>query len=168
MNARVEQLISSLQLQPHPEGGYYREVYRSSEKIQKGHLPPRFSGDCAISTSIYYLLGENDFSAFHRIRSDEIWHFYDGGTLLIYIVDADGTLKIEKLGRNSANDEQYQVIVPAMSWFAAIPEKNSGFVLAGCTVAPGFNFSDFEMAIFDNLVGKYPSHYSLFRKLCRK
>ena len=96
----VEQYISNLKLQPHPEGGYYRETYRSAGMIGKECLPPVMNGERNFSTAIYFLLQQGDFSAFHRIQSDECWHFYDGGTLLVHEISPEGEYKCIRLGRN--------------------------------------------------------------------
>lgn len=139
--------INNLKLQPHPEGGYFKETYRATENILANSLPKRFSGNRSFSTAIYYLLQQGDFSAFHRIKSDECWHFYAGKTLLIHIIEADGTYSCVNLGTNVDTGETFQFVVPANAWFAAEPAEASAFTLVGCTVAPGFDFLDFEMQI---------------------
>src|SRR5829696_7462803 len=144
-------LIEQLQLQPHPEGGYYKEIYRSAGKIAKECLQPDFTGDRRYSTAIYFLLQQGDFSAFHRIKSDECWHFYEGGPLLIHVIDLQGNYSCTKLGRKLHEGETYQSVVPAGACFASEPAPGSTFTLVGCTVAPGFDFEDFEMADSSNL-----------------
>jgi len=158
--------IKYLNLQPHPEGGWYKESYRSEEIIKKENLPQGFHGDCNISTSIYYLLESPDFSAFHRIKSDEIWHFYAGDVLTIYVIDAEGNLSELLLGNNSWKDEFPQHVVPKGSWFAA-KVNNGSFALVGCTVAPGFDFNDFEAGKKEDLQAQFPTHKKIIAKFCR-
>jgi predicted cupin superfamily sugar epimerase len=158
--------IDHLQLKPHPEGGFYKETYRSEGNIQAGCLPNEVKGDRSFSTAIYFLLQESDFSAFHRIKSDECWHFYEGGTLLIHVLQ-DGIYSCIRLGRNIHEGETFQYVVPAGAWFASEPAPSSFFTLVGCTVAPGFDFADFEMAEKKNLVLQFPEHASLINRLCR-
>ena len=159
--------IEALGLQPHPEGGYFAETHRSSESFAAPHLPARFGGPRAHSTAIYYLLEAGQFSAFHRIKSDEVWHFYDGGPLDLFDLQPDGKLLVHRLGRDPARGQRPQAMVPAGRWFAARPATGTEFALVGCTVAPGFDFADFEMARADRLVTDYPAHAALLRSLCR-
>jgi uncharacterized protein len=163
----VESYITHLQLQPHPEGGYYKETYRSEGLIARQCLPGDFQGDRNYSTAIYFLLQQGDFSAFHRIKSDECWHFYDGATLLVHEITPQGNYKSTRLGRNISKGEVFQYVVPANHWFASEPAPGSEFSLVGCTVAPGFDFGDFEMAKGDELLKAFPSHGELVRRLCR-
>ena len=164
----AQQLISFYNLLPHPEGGYYKETYKSEEIINKTSLPTRFGGDRVFSTAIFFLLERGDFSAFHRIKSDECWHFYSGGTLLVYVIQADGQMEIIKLGSNIENKELFQYVVPANCWFASIPAPESDFSLAGCTVSPGFDFNDFEMAEANKLIEQFPQHAEIINALCRQ
>ena len=162
------ELIRFYNLLPHPEGGYYKENYRSKEIINNTALPNRFDGDRAFSTAIFFLLERGDFSAFHRIKSDECWHFYSGGALLIYVIQNDGQLEIIKLGNNIENREVFQCVIPANCWFASIPAPQSEYSLAGCTVSPGFDFKDFEMAEAKNLIIAFPQHAEVINLLCRQ
>ncbi|MCU7548550.1 cupin domain-containing protein [Chitinophagaceae bacterium LB-8] len=163
----VRQMVQLLDLQPHPEGGYYKEVYRSEGFVEKACLPGNFGGKRNFSTSIYYLLQKEDFSAFHRIKSDEIWHFYLGGNLLIHVLHPDGSYECMILGNTIGSGAAFQLVVPAGSWFAAEPAPGNEFTLAGCTVAPGFDFADFELADQKNLVQQYPHYQELITRLCR-
>ena len=163
----AKEFIESYQLLPHPEGGYYKETYKSNEVIPYNALPERFSGDRYFSTSIYFLLEKGNFSAFHKIKSDECWHFYAGKTLLVYVIHISGELEIISLGNNIANDEKFQFVVPANCWFASEPAPDTDFSFAGCTVAPGFDFADFELAKTDELVKQYPQHEEIIKRLCR-
>jgi uncharacterized protein len=142
--------IDALQLSPHPEGGYYRETYRASLTISASALPSRFRGERACSTGIFYLLEQGDYSAFHRIQSDEMWHFYAGDPLEVHCIDSSGHYVFE-LGHDLALGQHLQCVVPAGAWFAAAPKEGSRFTLVGCTVSPGFDFADFTMASGDDI-----------------
>jgi uncharacterized protein len=157
--------VEKYQMQPHPEGGYFVETYRSDETIAKAALPARFSGDRCLSTGIYFLLENHHFSALHRIQSDEMWHFYAGGPLNVYVIHLNGNLEIIKLGNNPDNGEVFQAVVPAGVWFGSKPASESVYSLVGCTVAPGFDFADFEMAERGGLLTTYPQHEDIIRLL---
>ena len=163
----IEQLVSNFNMTPHPEGGWYAETYRSAELIPKSSLPSRFKGDRVYSTAIYFLLPAKSFSAFHRIQSDECWHFYEGEPLNIYMINTQGVLSVIKLGKNISAGEIFQAVVPAGCWFASMPEVEAGFSFVGCTVSPGFDFNDFELANAEKLSGKYPQHATIIKRLCR-
>ena len=165
--SKVQQLIQQFDLQPHPEGGWYQQTYKSRERIAAEALPKRFGGDRFFSTAIYFLLEKGNFSAFHRIKSDECWHFYAGDPLLIYLIKKDGNLETVSLGSDFRQGQQFQYIVPANSWFASSPAPGSEFCFVGCTVAPGFDFADFEMAHSNQLSSEYPQHEKIIRTHCR-
>ena len=154
----AQQLITQYQLQPHPEGGHYLQTYCSSEKIPVNALPDRFAGDRYFSTAIYFLLEGKQFSAFHRIKSDELWHFYTGVGLHIYVIHPDGKGEVLQLGDDLKNEYSFQQVVPAGCWFASKPVDENGFSFVGCTVAPGFDFVDFKMAEKEILLKEYPQH----------
>jgi predicted cupin superfamily sugar epimerase len=158
--------IENLKLLPHPEGGYYKEVYRAVEAIPHVALPPRFTGARSFATSIYYLLEQGDFSAFHRIRSDETWHFYAGGSLEIITLHQAQHASIS-LGSNICEGEHLQVTIPAGVWFAARPKKNTSYALVGCSVSPGFDFADFELATRAELLRDYPGSEEIVQILTR-
>ena len=164
----VQILIQQYQLKVHPEGGYYKETYRSGEKISREALPARFTGDQVFSTAIYFLLEQGDFSTFHKIKSDECWHFYAGQALLVYVITDNGTLEVIHLGNDIGNGELFQFVVPAGCWFASEPAPESLFSFVGCTVAPGFDFEDFELARVEALINLYPKHAAIIKKLCRQ
>ena len=159
--------INHLKLQPHPEGGFYKETYRSGESIGADALPERFSGGRSFSTAIFYLLQQGDYSVFHRIKSDECWHFYAGGTLLIHVIGKNGDYNCTRLGADIALGENLQFVVPATAWFAAEPAEKTSFSLVGCTVAPGFDFSDFEIRDKEALLHSFPQHHTLINRLSR-
>jgi predicted cupin superfamily sugar epimerase len=164
---KVQHLIDFYNLLPHPEGGFYRQTYKSSMSIDGDYLSNDFQGERAISTAIYFLLNGTNFSAFHRIKSDELWHFYAGDALNIYVIDEEGNFEIIKLGNNYLNGESFQAVVYAGSWFASAPVNKDGFSFVGCTVAPGFDFKDFELAERNNLIALYPKYKYTIAALTR-
>lgn len=166
----VADYVQRLNLQPHPEGGYFAETYRSKEEIQQNALPDRFSGSRACSTSIYFLLENGQFSSLHRIQSDEVWHFYAGGPLNVYVIDSDGELAVIRLGNRLDQGEVFQAVVPAGCWFGSKPVgtatvQENPFSLVGCTVAPGFDFADFELADRAVLLSQFPQHRQVIELL---
>lgn len=166
MSQNASFYISRLKLQPHPEGGFYQETYRAVENIAATGLPARFTGERSFYTVIYYLLQQGDYSGFHRIKSDECWHFYAGEPLYIHILE-NGRYTRVQLGSNLDSGEAFQYVVAANAWFASEPAPGSSFCLAGCSVAPGFDFSDFEMADLQTLLAAYPKQKEIIQRLCR-
>ena len=163
----AQQLIKQYCLQPHPEGGWFKETYKSTEIISASALPERFGAPRVFSTAIYFLLEQGNFSAFHRIKSDECWHFYTGDPLDVYVLQQDGNLEIVHLGNDISKGLMFQYVVPADCWFASRPAPGSIFCFVGCTVAPGFDFADFELADASALASLYPMHQSIIKTLCR-
>ncbi|WP_026464243.1 cupin domain-containing protein [Adhaeribacter aquaticus] len=159
--------IEQLQMIAHPEGGYYKETYKAPENIPVFGLPARFKGDRSFSTAIYYLLEQKDFSAFHRIKSDECWHFYAGGALYVHVLELNGTYSRVQLGNNLEKGEVFQFVVPAGAWFAAEPAPGTTFALVGCTVAPGFDFADFELAEKEVLLSQFAQQADVINRCCR-
>ena len=167
--------IDRLGLMPHPEGGHFRETYRARETIAAEALPARFTGARAFSTAVYYLLRAGERSFLHRLRADELWHHYAGDPLAVTTIDDDGTLTVHALGHHVERGERFQVLVPAGTWFGAmLPEPATGkragargFALVGCTVAPGFDFADFEMASRADLLHRHPQHRDVIERLTR-
>jgi len=145
----VGDLVRRLGLMPHPEGGFYRETFRSPLTIRLSDGRTR-----AASTAILYLLPSGSQSAWHRVASDEVWHHYSGGALRLFQLGA---------GAQVLGPDQPQAVVPAGVWQAAEPVDRA--VLCGCTVAPGFDFADFELGETETLIGAYPSEASLIRRL---
>ena len=158
MNA--QELISNLNLQPHPEGGFYKETYRSEQSL----LLDR--GERNISTAIYYLLENQDRSAFHRIQSDELWFFHQGQPLEIVSIQ-NGELVSVVLGNDVEKGEIPQAMVPANAWFGARIKGGSGFSLVSCTVSPGFDFSDFELAKREELLHQFPQFKDTIMELTK-
>jgi uncharacterized protein len=159
--------IEKLKLIAHPEGGYYRETYHSDLSIAREALPPQFTGARLVSTAIYFLLEGENFSAFHRLRSDELWHFYSGSAITVHVIEPDGEYSEIQLGSDSDAGEVFQAVVKAGCWFASRVRDSKSCALAGCTVSPGFDFADFEMGKRSELVRLYPHHRKLIEQLTR-
>jgi len=153
--------INHLHLQPHPEGGYYKEVFRSKQQVLRNGAD-ELKQAC---TSIYYLLEGADYSGFHRIASDELWYFHKGEPLLIHIVDELGVYSSIELSDTSSG--VLSAVVKAGLWFASEIPSGNGFTLVSCAVAPGFEFNEFEMAEKQAMMLLYPQHAGLFDILCR-
>lgn len=148
--------IDKLDMKPHPEGGYYKELYRAEHTFESN------GKQRAVCTSIYYLLNDEAFSAFHRLDADEIWHLYDGPGLMIHCLSPQGKWMSQPLNQEG----NFQVIVPAGWWFAAELIEPKSHALVGCTVAPGFEFSHFEMASKDHLLSLGVGNNALIERLC--
>ncbi len=159
--------IEKLQLAPHPEGGYYRVTYGAQLLLPKEALPSRFKGPRVASTAIYFLLEARNFSAFHRIQSDELWHFYAGDALDVHVIDASGAYSKLPIGPDFEAGQVFQAAVRAGHWFASEVHPGGSFALVGCTVAPGFDFEDFELAERAHLIDTYPQHRELITRLTR-
>ena len=163
MDKQANFWIGHLRLNKHPEGGWFKEVYRSDEILSKKSLPERYTSFRAISTSIYYLLYGNEHSSFHRLRSDEIWHFYSGSPVSVYIILPSGNLIIKICGPFAERGNSFQLLIPKGSWFAAKVTDPSSFTLLGCTVAPGFDFEDFELGQREELTKRFPQHAKIIQ-----
>ncbi len=157
--------INQLRLIKHPEGGYFKEIYRSSTQIS----PQDLNWDCnekhASATSIYFLLPSGEVSKLHRLKSDEIWYFHSGSTLTISIISPQGELCQTKLGLNPDQKEQPQLIIPAGSIFGATVDEPDSYSLVGCMVTPGFDFRDFELLAKEKLKSDYPHLHRLIDEL---
>ncbi|TDR23372.1 cupin domain-containing protein [Marinicella litoralis] len=164
---KPQEWVDHLDLQAHPEGGFFRETYRCKESLPAVKLPPRFDQAHSFSTAIYYLLEAPEFSAFHRIKQDELWHFYQGSGLNIHVLKTNGQYEVLPLGNNPIHGQSLQQLVTAGDWFAASVAEPNGYALVGCTVAPGFEFADFELADQDELIGLYPQHQTIIKQLTR-
>lgn len=159
----IQDYIQQLQLLPHPEGGYYKETYRSQATANfKG-----FDGERNYCTGIYFLIEKNNFSALHRIKSDEMWHFYAGDALEVIEITPEGKLIITHVGSNLMKGEVFQYTVKAGHWFGSRVIQGGDFSLVGCTVSPGFDFNDFEMADRTNLTELFPEYKNLIAELTR-
>ncbi len=165
--ASAKYWIDRLKLESHPEGGFFRQTYRAPLILEQSALPATFQGPRSASTAIYFLLAGEDFSALHCLAADEVWHFYAGGALLVHSIDLNGNHRVVKLGPNLEAGEQFQCVVPAGNWFGSCLEEPGTYALVGCTVAPGFDFAEFEMAERAVLLTQYPDHRALIEKLTR-
>ena len=164
----VDVLVKELDLLPHPEGGYYKETYRSEGKITQACLSPDFVGDRNMATGIYFLIEKGNFSALHKIKSDETWHFYYGDALEVIEIDEQGKLSITQIGSNILKGETFQYTVKANTWFGSRVSGNGLFSLVGCTVYPGFDFNDFELAKQQDLIQLFPQHQTIIKELTRQ
>lgn len=160
--------IERYDLVEHPEGGYFNETHRSVESIPASALPRRYDDARRISTAIYYLIKGNRPSMLHRLKSEEIWHFYAGNPVTIYIINNDGVLSSVTLGPGDDRHQVHQGIIPAESWFGAVVADPDGYALVGCTVAPGFEFDDFEMGDRTTLLELYPQHRDIIERLTKE
>jgi uncharacterized protein len=159
--------IEKLRLEPHPEGGYFRQTYQSEVVIAAEALPSGFTGARAASTAIYFLLEGKNFSAFHRLRSDEVWHFYAGEPVAVHVIQPDGEYSLTLLGCDVEAGQVPQGVVRAGCWFASHVADWKSLALVGCTVAPGFDFQDFEIGKRAELATRYPQHRELIERLTR-
>jgi len=167
MKPTTDYWIQALQLQPHIEGGAYARTYCADLIIPQNHLPQAFHGPRPAATAIYFLLQQDQFSSLHRIASDELWHFYYGDPLIIYEIDAEATLTEHVLGSNPMNKECFQYAVKAGNWFGAKLKPGGDYALVGCTVAPGFDFADFDLGARKTLLELYPQHAAIIKTLTR-
>lgn len=161
----ADDIIERLHLQPHPEGGYYRQTYQAADLLSAGGLPDRYTGARAASTTIYFLLRDDEVSRLHRLASDEVWHFYFGDPLVIHVITPEGERSDQVLGHDFWSGQQPQFVVPQGCWFGAAMREPGGFALVGNTVAPAFDFDDFELADRVRLTSAWPQHADLIRRL---
>jgi predicted cupin superfamily sugar epimerase len=161
----VDALVELYNMKPHPEGGFYAETYRSSGKIMDGTEQHKYKGERSYSTGIYYLLPNGARSKLHRIASDEMWHFYLGGPMTIVELTPKGELMETVLGPDVLNGQKVQHVVPAGNWFGGFPLDDTDFSFVGCTVAPGFDFADFEFGNIEALLKEYPKAKPLIERL---
>ncbi|MCC6370791.1 MAG: cupin domain-containing protein [Bacteroidia bacterium] len=163
----ADELVKHLNLVPHPEGGFYRETYRSAGTIPAG-ATPEFEEARNFATAIYFLIEHTNFSALHKIKSDETWHFYTGDALEVIEINAQGQLKTTIIGNHTEYGECFQYTVPANVWFGSRVRAGGRFSLVGCTVAPGFDFRDFEMGSRLKLLEAFPQHAPIILEMTRE
>ena len=163
----IDLIIEQYRMRAHPEGGFFARTYQSSGLIPKAALPVEFTGERYFSTAIVYLLKENDFSALHRLKQDEIWHFYLGGALRLVMISPNGKFSEAKLGRNMGDGDVVQVVVPAGCWVGAKPVEGAAYSFVGCTVAPGFDFADFELARRSEILSQFPDLETIILEFTR-
>jgi uncharacterized protein len=159
--------IKHLNLQPHPEGGFFRETYRSNLVIDHNILPVDYSGNRKLSTSIYYMLRSGEISRLHRLHSDELWYYHLGSSIKIVMIDQEGNKHTKLLGANLEKAEQLQVLIPSGTIFGAELIDSDSFSLLGCMVTPGFEFDDFEIFDKEDLLQAYPKHVDLINKFSK-
>lgn len=159
--------VGELGLEPHPEGGWYREVYRAPESVPASGLPARYGGPRAFATSIYFLLASGRPSRLHRLASDEIWHFYAGGPIRFHVFGEDGTYRTFLLGRDPRRRQALQAVLPAGATFGAEVVGRRSYALCGCTVAPGFDYADFAFGRPDDLIARFPRRRAVVARLAR-
>lgn len=161
---RTDLIIKQLGLEPHPERGFYRQTYRASLDVPSStHGAAR-----AASTAIYFLVTASEPDTYlHRLKSDEIFHLYDGGPLEILRLFPDGAWDVARLGMDLAAGERPQVVIPAGTWFGTALAAGASHCLVGCTVAPGFDFADFELAAGPDLAARYPEAAARIQRMTR-
>lgn len=163
MHPEAHAIVEALRLQPHPEGGFYRETFRASVKVRS----PLHAGARSASTAIYFLLPAGTFSVLHRVLgSDEVWHFYAGDPLELWLLDTEGARSI-RVGPDLANGDVWQAVVPE-GVFQAATSLGPRYSLCGCTVAPGFDFADFDLPTRDKLLELFPAQQALVDRFTRK
>lgn len=153
----AEEIIRLLHLQPHPEGGYFAETYRSAESISRERLPERYSGPRSFGTAIYFFLTPDTFSALHQLESDELFHFYAGSPVELFMLDGTGQGSFHLLGNDLASGALPQLVVPRGTWQGCRLKTGGEWALLGTTVAPGFNYEDFRMAERGTLIADFPT-----------
>lgn len=162
----AERIIKLYNMKPLPgEGGYYVETYRSAENIERTSLPERYDSDKSYSTAIFYLLTPGTRSRIHRLKSDEVFHFYMGDPVKLVLIHPSGTIKVLFLGHDIRAGQFVQAVVPAGIWQGAHLLEGGQFALMGATVAPGFDFSDRELGTRKELLELYPQHNDIITSL---
>ncbi|MCG1020845.1 cupin domain-containing protein [Sutcliffiella horikoshii] len=162
---KVNEWVEALELEAHPEGGYYKQTYVSEENITDNELSVSFEGKRKLYSSIYFLLTDKNISHFHRLKSDELWYFHGGSSLTVHVITESGEYVQHKLGLNIKRGEKPQVLVPKNSIFGSTVDFPDSYALVGCMVSPGFEFKDFEMFTQSKLMEKYPEHEVIIRKM---
>ena len=162
---KADDIINHLNLEKHPEGGWFKETYRSDTFIGEDTLPAGYKHGRNLKTVIYFLLKSGEKSASHRLRSDEFWYWHSESSLEVIIIHPDGNLQIELMGTDILNGQSPQLLLPAGTWFAARCTKPQSFALISCSVTPGFDFSDFELAEREALTKQFPQHQKIINEL---
>ncbi len=160
-----DELISHFKMEKHPEGGYYKESFKSNGTLPQSALPSQIKGDRLWSSAIYFLLCNQEKSKLHKIAFDEVWHFYLGDPIVVVEIEPDGNVKETILGPDFIAGQKLQHVVPGGRWFGSYLPEGSQFAFVGCTVAPGFDFRDFEMGDKHTLLELYPDAKQIIEKL---
>ena len=165
----AEEIIKILNLQAHPlEGGYFFETYRSAHSTAEEHLPPGYDGRRSVGTAIYFLLTGTDFSEMHRLKGDEIFHFYSGSAVEMLQLFPDGSARKVLIGNKIEHGEHPQVVVPAGIWQGSRILAGGEYTLLGATMAPGFAYSDYQSGNRQELMRQYPQFAELITLLTRE
>jgi len=167
MTSKINEIINRLNLKPHPEGGYFSETYRCEETLEPGQLPARYPSKRSFNTAIYFLLTADSCSHMHRLKTDEIFHFYLGDPVTMLQLYPDGSSKTVRLGSDVLGGENPQIIVPRDIWQGSFIAGDGKFALLGTTVSPGFDFEDFEYGDRDQLIAFYPAQRELIIRLTK-
>ncbi|MDX1444680.1 cupin domain-containing protein [Lishizhenia sp.] len=159
MQKRIQEIVATFQLEAHPEGGWFKELYRS---VETTHTP---QGTRNLLTSIYFLLTSDNASNFHKIESDEIWYYHEGSSLTVHTLSEAGEYKALKVGNNLSAGEQPQVLVPKGLIFGSTVSEENSYSFVSCAVAPGFDFQDFKLYSEEDLLARYPEHAEIIKRL---
>ena len=159
MQKDAKYFIDQLNMQAHPEGGYYVSTYSGEHKVNTRGV------ELPVYTSIYFLLHSHDISHLHRLKSDEVWYYHGGSALTVHMIHEDGTYEAKKLGLNIDAGETPQVLVPKNTIFGSSVDEENTYGLVGCMVAPGFDFADFELFAQKDLLVLYPQHKEIITKM---
>lgn len=162
----AQDIIQHFAMVAHPEGGFYRQSYRSAGSIEAAALPPAYVGARCFSTAIVFLLRGGEYSHLHRILQDEVWHFYLGQPLRLVMLSPEGVFSEVVLGQDILHGQHLQFVVPGGYWFGGTPLSAEGFSFVGCTVAPGFDFADFELARRNDLAQRFPAALPCIHEFC--
>lgn len=163
MRHSAEFWIEHLRLEPHPEGGYFRETHRSPVTVH----PPGFGGPRRLTTTIYFMLKAGQFSQLHRLRAEEVWHFYTGSSLTLHQIHSSGRYVTARVGPHADQGQQFHTVVPSGLWFGATVDDTQpgAFSLVACTCSPGFEFEDFTLANREEMLERFPAHAGVVRML---
>jgi len=164
MNA--QEIISHFGMRPHPEGGFFRRTYEAPQILSADEMPCGFMGPRPVSTAILFLLQQGHYSRLHRIRQDELWHFYMGGPLRLACIDTHGYPREVMLGQDILAGQHVQFTIPGGCWFGATPAPGTQFTLVGCTVSPGFDMEDLRLGQPEELTLRYPMAKDCIREFC--
>lgn len=164
----MEYWIGKLQLQPHPEGGYFKRIYTAEEEIPKVDSFEKFCGTRKLASSIHYLLPSDDFSAFHQLKQNEIWCFHYGSSLNLHLINEEGSYSTITIGLDIEKGEQPLYVVKAGNWFCGEVNKKNTFSLVSCILTPSFDFSDFTFGQKNILIKKFPKHENIIKKFTKQ
>ena len=165
LNKGINYWIDHFKMEAHPEGGYYRQIYRSGQVIPASALSDKYNGNRLAATSIYFLLPSNNVSHLHRLASDELWYHHYGTTLTIHIITENGNYEKISLGPEAGNGGLFQALVPGGTIFGATVAEKDNYALVSCMVSPGFTFEDFELLDREDVLYQYPQHKAIIKKL---